>query len=76
MIAAHLIQHDHVKRRRGCALLVVSSHVEASGLGAMMDQLMDDAGIAMECEDDWLIVREDGRELLVVEAMRMVPIRL
>ena len=48
MVAAHLVLHHHVERRRGGALLVVAVHVEALGVGAAVEELVDGARVAVE----------------------------
>src|SRR5260370_17398757 len=76
MVTAELVDYRHIEGRRGGAFLNISSHVEAARPGAMMDQLMDHTGIAGESEDYRRLVGEDAAELLFVESMRMVVVRL
>ena len=57
VVAAHLVQHDHVERRRRGALLVEAAHVEALGIGTPVDDLVHRALVAMEGEDHRLVRR-------------------
>ena len=51
------LQHDHVERRRGRALLVEAAHVEAVGVGPAVHELVDRARVAVEGEDDRRVAR-------------------
>ena len=52
MVAAHLVEHDHVERRRRRALLAEAADVEAAGVRAAVQQLVQRAGVAVKREDD------------------------
>ena len=47
-----------------------------AGPGAVMDQLMDHTGIAVEGEHDRRVVGKDAAALLLVESMGMVVVGL
>ena len=73
--AVELIEHAHVKRRRDRALLDVAAD-EHVLVVAGVRQLVDELRIAVEGEDDGLILREDEVVVLVREAVRVVGMRL
>src|SRR5918996_580639 len=75
MVAAHLVANDHVKWGCGGALLDIPPHMEASGVGAVMDQLVDHSRVAMEAEDDWSGLGKQLHKHLILQAVRMVPVR-
>ena len=44
VVAAHLVEHDHVERRGRRALLAEAAHVEALGVGLAVEELVHRAG--------------------------------
>ncbi len=52
VVPAHLVQHDHVERCRGRALLPEAVHVEATGDGPAVQDLVHRPGVAVERERD------------------------
>jgi len=73
--AVELIEHAHVKRRRDRALLDVAAD-EHVLVVAGVRQLVDELRVAVEGEDDGLILREDEVVVLVRETVRVVGMRL
>src|SRR3984893_15747465 len=51
MIAAHLIQHDHVKRRRRCPFFDEATYMEALHVWSPMNELVHGSWITVERED-------------------------
>ena len=73
--AVELVEHAHVKRRRDRALLDVAAD-EHVLVAAGVRQLVDELRVAVEGEDDGLVLREDEVVVLVREAVRVVGMRL
>src|ERR1700720_669407 len=67
-----LVQHAHVERRRGRALLLVAAHVDIAVPVPTIGQAMDEPGIAVKGEDDRLVGGEEGIEKPVPEPRRGV----
>ena len=68
--------HAHVERRGGGAFLLVAAHVEIAVAGPPVGQPVNQPRIAVEREDDRLVRREQGVEVPVREAVRMLASRL
>jgi hypothetical protein len=49
--AAHFIQHDHVERSGGRAVIHITVHMEAAFIGAPMNQGVNEPAIVVEGED-------------------------
>ncbi len=58
MIAAHLIEHDHIEGSRGRPLFVKPAYMETGGIGSSVDELVDDSLIAVKGEHDGLVCCE------------------
>src|SRR5882757_2991066 len=63
-----LVQHAHVERRRGRALLLVAAHVDIAVPVPTVGQAMDEPGIAVKGEDDRLVGGEQRIEIPVRES--------
>ena len=72
VVAAHLIEDDHVERRGRRTPVHVASDVEARFIGPGVNHRVDDPAIVMEREDDVGILREELVERHVVQAVRMI----
>ena len=70
--AIEVVQHRHVERRGGRALLLVAAHVQVVVVVAAIGEAMDQPGIAVEGEDDRLVGGEERVELRVAQAVRML----
>ena len=72
MVAAHLVEDDHVERRGRRASVHVASDVEARFIGPGVNHRVDDPAIVMEREDDVDVLGEEFVEGHVVQAVRMI----
>lgn len=59
VIAARLVQDDHVERRGRRSFLAVTAHVGTVRGRPAVQQLMNLAGVAVEVEDDVRLRREE-----------------
>ncbi len=73
--ARHPVEHDHVERGRGRALLAEPADVETTRVRTSVDDLVDRAWVPVEGEHDVPVAREQGVELAVGEAVRVVVLR-
>src|SRR5205807_4385243 len=71
MIAARLIEHDHVEWRGGRPLFIKTTHVEPGCIWAPMHELVNRPRIAMECKHDRFIFREVFNEGGFIHSVRM-----
>jgi hypothetical protein len=71
MISADLIQHDHLKWRRCCALLVETTNMKSVCARTAVQDSMQRPLITMKREDDWLVGGEEIEELRFTHAVRM-----
>ena len=71
MEAVEVVEHRHVERCRGGALLPIAPHVQVGMVGAAVREAVDQPGIPVVGEDDRSIGREELVELKVGEAMRV-----
>src|ERR1035441_6660696 len=69
---AHLVQHYHVERRRGRALIHVAAHMEAGFIRAPMNHRVNEPAIVVEGEDDMCVFGEELVEGHVFHPMRMI----
>ena len=76
MEAVEVVQHDHVERRRRRALFLVAAHVQVLVVRAPVGQAVDQPRVAVEGEDDRLVLGEQGVEIAVRQAVRMLARRL
>jgi len=58
--AVHVVEHDHVERRRRGALLLVAPYVEMGVVGAPVGQAVDEPRVPVVGEDHRFGGREDG----------------
>src|SRR5579859_3269614 len=71
MIAAHFVQHNHIKGCGGRALLIEAAYMETPRIGTPVDQLMNGSLITVEGENDGLIGCEVFDKGGVIQSMRM-----
>src|ERR1700733_5063990 len=76
LIAIEIVQHDHVKGSRGSALLPVAAYMNIVVIMPPVGQFVDHRGIAMEGEDHRLVCREQLIEILILQTMGMLGLRL
>ncbi len=69
--AVQVVQNHHVERSRGRAFFLVAAHVQVLVVRAAVGQAMDQPGVAVEREDDRLVLREETVEVLVAQAVRV-----
>ena len=74
--AVKLVQHAHVERRRGRALLLVAAHMDIAVPMPTVGQAMDEPRIAVKGEDDRLVRGEQRIEIPVREPVRVLGRRL
>ena len=60
-----VVEHDHVERRRGRALLLVAAHVDVAVVGPPVGEAVDEPRIAVVGEDDRLVRGEERVELRI-----------
>ena len=58
VVPAHFIQHHHIERSGGGALIVEAAHMEAAFVRAAVHHAVNDPAIAVEGEDHIHIARE------------------
>src|SRR5258708_37346597 len=71
-MAVDAVEHYHVERRGRRALLAKAAHMEALGVRAAMDDLVDGALVAMEGEYDRLVGREQRHEVGLAHAVWVI----
>src|SRR6516162_9870341 len=62
MIPAHFIEYDHIERSSGRPLFFKPAHMKTIGIGASVNELVDDSPITVKCEHDGLAVCKEFRE--------------
>ena len=67
-----LIEYRHIKGRGGRALFLVTSNMEIRVVGSSVCEAVNEPRIAVEGEDHRLIGREDGIEIPIGKAVRML----
>jgi hypothetical protein len=72
MESVKVVHHAHIKRRTGGALFLIAAHVEVRVASSPVGQAVNEPRIAMERKDDWLVRREEGVEVPIWEAVRML----
>src|SRR5262245_50301490 len=70
------VEHAHIEWRRGGALLPVAVHVDVIVPRSPIGEAVNEPRITMEGKDDWLGCGEQGVEILIRKAMRMLTWRL
>ena len=75
METVDLILHTHIKRRGDGALLLVAVHGQVV-VGALIGQLMHQRRVAMEREDDGLILRKQRIIIGIGQAVRVLGVGL
>src|SRR4029077_20216286 len=63
--AIEIVEHAHVERCCGRALLFVAAHMEVVVARAPVGQSVNQRWIAMEGKDDWLVGREQRIEIVI-----------
>src|SRR6266852_487918 len=71
MIATHMVQHDHIKRRGSRPLFHKPAHMETRRVGPSMNNFMNGSRIPMECKNHRRISRKVLDEGSIIHAMRM-----
>lgn len=71
-----LVLHRHIERRCRGAFLVVPVDVKIIVIVTFVRQAMNERRIAVECENDRLVSREDRIEICIGEAVWMRRLRL
>src|SRR5580704_6823069 len=74
--AVEIVEDNHIKRRRGGALLPVATHMNIVMILPPVGQLVHHRGIAMESEDHGLVGREQLVEILILQTVGMLGSRL
>src|ERR1700734_3054048 len=72
METVEVVDHAHVERRGRGSLFLVTAHMNVVVAGAPIGQAMDQPRIAVKGEDDWLVDSEQGVEVAVRQAVRML----
>src|SRR6266581_3530400 len=67
-----LVTNGQIERRVDVALLFVAAYVQVLVIGAPVGQPMDQPGIPVEVEDDWLVHGEQAVEVPVRQAVRVL----
>jgi len=67
-----LVADSKLKRSIDVTLLLVATDMEIVLALAAVSETVNEPWVRVEVEDDWLVVREDGTELFVGQAMRML----
>src|SRR5271154_3466445 len=73
METVEVVDHAHVERRGRGSLFLVAAHMNVVVAGPPIGQAMDQPRIAVKGEDDWLVASEQGVEVAVRQAERMLP---
>src|SRR5258708_3821822 len=71
MIATHMVQHDHIKRRGSRPLFHKPAHMETRRVGSSMNNFMNGSRIPIECKNHRRINRKVLDEGSIIQAMRM-----
>ena len=76
VVAVHVVEHDHVERRRGRALLLVAAHVQVAVVRPPVGQPVDQPRVAVVGEDHRPVGGEERVELRVGEPVRVLVLVL
>ena len=76
MEAVNVVEHAHVERRRRRAFFLVAAHVQVLVIRPPIRQPMNQPRVAVEGEDDRLVLREQRIEVSIRQAVRMLFRRL
>ena len=76
VVAVEVVEHDHVERRRGGALLLVAADVQVGVVRPAVGEPVDQPRVAVVGEDDRPVRREQRVELRVGQAVRVLRRRL
>src|ERR671915_1576630 len=74
VVAVEVVEHDHVERRRGRALLPVAAHVQVGVAVAAVGEPVDEVRVAVKGEDHGPVCGEDRIVLAVGEPVRMLAV--
>ena len=72
--AVQVVHHDHVERRRRRAFFLVAAHVQVLVIRAPVGQAMDQPRVAVESEDDRLVLGEQSIEVVIRQSVRMLAL--
>ncbi len=72
VVPVEVVEHDHVERRRRRALLLVAAHVDVRVARAAVGEAVDEPRVAVVGEDDRPVGGEQGVELAVGQAVRVL----
>src|SRR5271169_1001169 len=72
METVEVIDHAHVERRGRRSLFLVAAHMNVVVAGPPIGEAMDQPRIAVKGEDDWFVDSEQGVEVAVLQAVRML----
>src|SRR5215831_20751786 len=72
MEAVKVVEHAHVERRRGGALLFVATHMDVVVTPSPVGQAVNERWVTVKGEDDGLVRREQLVEIAVRETMRVL----
>src|ERR1700722_5561771 len=76
MEAIDVVAYRQLQRRVDVATLHVSANVNVRMVGATIGELVDQPGIAVEVEDDRLVLGEERIEIAIADSVRMLRLRL
>src|SRR5665213_3840035 len=76
MISIEPVEHDHIERRRGGALLLEAVNMHLGMIGAVIGQAVNQIRIAVIGEDHRPVAREHAIEVAVADAVRMLVLGL
>ena len=76
METVEVVEHHHVKRRCGRALLLVTTHVNVWMVGAAVGQTVDQPGVPVVGEDHRPLGREQRVELRIWQPVGMLAVGL
>ena len=74
--AIQIVEHGHVERRGRGALFFITANVKIFVIRAAIDEAVYQPRVAVKCEDDGPVAGENRIELAVVEAVRVLSLRL
>ena len=72
MEPVELVEHNHVEWCRGCPLFLEPVNVQIVVVGSSIGELVDQRGIPVIGKDDGFVPGEQGIEIRVAEAVRML----
>ena len=70
--AVHVVEDGHVERRGDGPFLLVAADVKTVVIGAAIRESMNEPRVSVIGEDDWFVLREEGVEIGIGEAVGML----